>query len=129
LGASFGSKRDDQVPYLFLNQKYNLGGSEYNYDMLSPEFNGLRQKEIPVTSVAKAALSFQYRIMKKLYLTPSISYGKASGEFSPFNESEDIFGYGVNLGYESVIGPISLNISRNDVLDFSRIYFSVGFKF
>ncbi|PTT43537.1 patatin [Chryseobacterium sp. HMWF028] len=129
LGASFGSKRDDQVPYLFLNQKYNLGGSEYNYDMLSPEFNGLRQKEIPVTSVAKAAISFQYRIMKKLYLTPSISYGKASSEFSPFNENDDIFGYGVNLGYESVIGPISLNISRNNALDFSRIYFSVGFKF
>lgn len=129
LGASFGSERDDQVPYLFLNQKYNLGGSEYNYDMLSPEFNGLRQKELPVTSVAKAAISLQYRIMKKLYLTPSVSYGKVSNEFSPFNESSDIFGYGVNLGYESVIGPISLNISRNNVLDFSRIYFSVGFKF
>ncbi|PRB00886.1 patatin [Chryseobacterium sp. MYb7] len=129
LGASFGKEREYDIPYLFLNQKYNLGGSEYNGDMLNPEFNGLRQKEIPVTSVAKAAISFQYRIMKKLYLTPSVSYGKVSDELSPFNQSVDIFGYGVNLGYESVIGPISLNISRNDVLDFSRIYFSVGFKF
>ncbi|SEH32084.1 patatin-like phospholipase family protein [Chryseobacterium culicis] len=129
LGASFGSKRDDQVPYLFLNQKYNLGGSEYNYDLLSPEFNGLRQKELPMTSVAKAAVAFQYRIMKKLYLTPSFSYGKVSEELSPFNSSFDMFGYGVNLGYESLIGPINLNISRNSQLDFSRIYFSVGFKF
>ncbi len=129
LGASFGSKRDDQVPYLFLNQKYNLGGSEYNYDLLSPEFNGLRQKELPMTSVAKAAVAFQYRIMKKLYLTPSFSYGKVSEELSPFNSSFDMFGYGVNLGYESLIGPINLNISRNNQLDFSRIYFSVGFKF
>lgn len=129
LGASFGKEREYDIPYLFLNQKYNLGGSEYNYDLLSPEFNGLRQKELPVTSVAKAALSFQYRIMKKLYLTPSVSYGKVSDEFSPFNQSLDIFGYGVNLGYESVIGPISFNLSRNNVLDFSRIYFSVGFKF
>jgi NTE family protein len=129
LGASFGSKRDDQVPYLFLNQKYNLGGSEYNYDLLSPEFNGLRQKELPMTSVAKTAISLQYRIMKKLYLTPSFSYGKVSEELSPFNESFDMFGYGVNLGYESLIGPISINVSRNSQLDFSRIYFSVGFKF
>lgn len=129
LGASFGAKKEDQVPYLFLNQKYNLGGSEYNYDLLSPEFNGLRQKELPMTSVAKAALSFQYRIMKKLYLTPSFSYGKVSEELSPFNDSFDMFGYGLNLGYESLIGPISLNISRNSQLDFSRIYFSIGFKF
>ncbi len=43
LGASFG-KEKDLFPYLFLNQKYNLGGSEYNYDIMNPEFNGFRQK-------------------------------------------------------------------------------------
>ncbi|WPO89097.1 patatin-like phospholipase family protein [Chryseobacterium sp. HR92] len=129
LGASFGSGKEGKVPYLFLNQKYNLGGSEYNYDLLSPEFNGLRQKELPMTSVAKTAISLQYRIMKRLYLTPSFSYGKVSEELSPFKDSFDMFGYGVNLGYESLIGPISLNVSRNSQLDFSRIYFSVGFKF
>ncbi|MGL6129242.1 patatin-like phospholipase family protein [Chryseobacterium artocarpi] len=129
LGTSFGSVREDSVPYFFLNQKYNLGGSEYNYDLLNPEFNGLRQKELPMNSVAKAGVSLQYRIMKRLYLTPSFSYGKVSEEFSPFNDSFDMFGYGVNLGYESLLGPISLNISRNNQLDFSRIYFSIGFKF
>lgn len=82
-----------------------------------------------MTSVAKAGISFQYRIMKRLYLTPSFSYGKVSEEYSPFDNSFDMFGYGVNLGYESLLGPISLNISRNNQLDFSRIYFSIGFKF
>ncbi|AZA76294.1 patatin [Chryseobacterium sp. G0186] len=129
LGTSFGAQREDQVPYLFLNQKYNLGGSEYNYDLLNPEFNGLRQKELPMTSVAKVGLSLQYRMMKKLYLSPSFTYGKVSDEFSPFNNSYEMFGYGVNLGYESLLGPINLNISRNNQLDFSRIYFSIGFKF
>ncbi|MGE8431722.1 patatin-like phospholipase family protein [Chryseobacterium joostei] len=129
LGTSFGTQREDKVPYLFLNQKYNLGGSEYNSDLLNPEFNGLRQKELPMTSVAKVGLSLQYRIMKKLYLSPSFTYGKVSDEFSPFNDSYDMFGYGVNLGYESLLGPINLNVSRNNQLDFSRIYFSIGFKF
>ncbi|MGE8552471.1 MAG: patatin-like phospholipase family protein [Chryseobacterium jejuense] len=129
LGTSFGSYKDDTVPYLFLNQKYNIGGSEYNYDLLNPEFNGLRQKELPMNSVAKLGMSLQYRIMKRLYLTPSFSYGKVSEELSPFNDSFAMFGYGVNLGYESLIGPINLNISRNNQLDFSRIYFSIGFKF
>ncbi|OCA79890.1 patatin [Chryseobacterium contaminans] len=129
LGTSFGSYRDDAEPYFFLNQKYNLGGSEYNYDLLNPEFNGLRQKELPMNSVAKVGVSLQYRIMKKLYLTPSFTYGKVSEELSPFNDSFEMFGYGVNLGYESLIGPINLNISRNNQLDFSRIYLSIGFKF
>ena len=129
LGTSFGSYRDDAEPYFFLNQKYNLGGSEYNYDLLNPEFNGLRQKELPMNSVAKAGISLQYRIMKRLYLTPSFTYGKVSEELSPFNDSFEMFGYGVNLGYESLIGPININISRNNQLDFSRIYFSIGFKF
>jgi NTE family protein len=82
-----------------------------------------------MTSVAKLGLALQYRIMKRLYLTPSLSYGKVSEEYSPFNDSFNMFGYGVNLGYESLIGPISLNISRNNQLDFSRIYFTIGFKF
>lgn len=129
LGTSFGSYRDDAEPYFFLNQKYNLGGSEYNYDLLNPEFNGLRQKELPMNSVAKVGVSLQYRIMKRLYLAPSFTYGKVSEELSPFNDSFEMFGYGVNLGYESLIGPINLNISRNNQLDFSRIYFSIGFKF
>ncbi|MCJ7935818.1 MAG: patatin-like phospholipase family protein [Chryseobacterium sp.] len=128
LGTSFGPVKEN-VPYLFLNQKYNIGGSEYNYDLMNPEFNGLRQKELPMTSVAKAGLSLQYRVMRRLYLMPSFSYGKVSEEFSPFNDSFDMFGYGLNIGYESLIGPININFSRNNQLDFSRIYLSVGFKF
>nr|WP_315027753.1 patatin-like phospholipase family protein [uncultured Chryseobacterium sp.] len=128
LGGSFGSEKAE-VPYFFLNQKYNLGGSEYNYDLLNPEFNGFRQKEIPVASVAKVGVSFQYRIMKRLYLTPSLQYSAISDELSPFNNNLKILGYGANLGYESLLGPISMNISRNDYLNFWRIYFSIGFKF
>lgn len=128
IGTSFGAEREE-YPYLFLNQKYNLGGSEYNYDLLNPEFNGLRQKELPITSVAKAGVSFQYRIMKRLYFTPSFNYGKISEQLSPFKESYNTIGYGANLGYESLLGPISFNISRNDLINFWRIYFSIGFKF
>lgn len=129
LGASLGSVREEQIPYLFLNEKYNLGGSEYNTELMNPEFNGLRQKELPTNSVVKGGLSLQYRVMKKFYIAPSFTYGKISDELSPFNDSFDMFGYALNLGYESLIGPININISRNNQLDFSRIYFSIGFKF
>ncbi len=74
-------------------------------------------------------MSFQYRIMKRLYLTPSLQYSVVSDDLSPFKNNFNILGYGANLGYESLLGPISMNISRNDFLNFWRIYFSVGFKF
>ena len=133
LGTHFSSKKEDKdkeaIPYLFLNQKYNLGGSEYNFIGTNPEFNGFRQQEVPLSAFAKLGLEVQYNLYNHLYLTPSFHYGKGSDELSPFNESIDIFGYGFNLGYESILGPININISKNSVTDFWRAYFSIGFKF
>ena len=40
-----------------------------------------------------------------------------------------MIGYGLNLGYESLLGPININVSKNDLLDIWRVYFSIGFKF
>ncbi|ASW75856.1 patatin [Chryseobacterium piperi] len=132
LGTSFSPQTlgpSDGAPYFFLNQKFNLGGSEYNFDGMSPEFNGFRQKEIPINSVAKVGLEVQYRIYHKLYLTPSFHYAAVSDELSPFKSNTKLIGYGLNLGYESLLGPININISRNDVLNLWRAYFSIGFKF
>ncbi|HAY3552045.1 patatin-like phospholipase family protein [Elizabethkingia meningoseptica] len=129
LGTSFAKKSGVGFPYLFLNQKYNLGGSEYNYDLMDPEFNGFRQREFPVSSVAKGGISLQYRIMKKLYLTPSLQYAQLSDELSPFKDNVSMLGYGLNLGYESLLGPININVSKNELIDFWRVYFSIGFKF
>ncbi|PIF47772.1 NTE family protein [Chryseobacterium sp. 52] len=131
LGTHFSSKNtnEEETPYLFLNQKYNIGGSEYNFGGTTPEFNGFRQKEGPINSLAKAGLDLQYRFYKNLYLTPSFHYGKGSDELSPFKYGQDIYGYGANLGYESVLGPININVSKNNVINFWRVYFSIGFKF
>lgn len=137
LGTHFSSKNTDpnidgieKTPYLFLNQKYNLGGSEYNFSGINPEFNGLRQKEAPTNSFAKLGLEIQYNLYKNLYLTPSFHYGRAGNELSPFTkEATNIYGYGLNLGYESILGPININVSKNDAINFWRVYFSIGFKF
>lgn len=131
LGTHFSSTKSDEelAPYLFLNQKFNLGGSESSFGGNDPEFNGLRQKELPTNSIAKLGLDLQYRFYKKLYLTPSFHYGRGSEELSPFNNGEDIIGYGLNLGYQSILGPINVNVSKNNLINFWRVYFSIGFKF
>lgn len=131
LGMHFSSKNIDpeKDPYLFLNQKYNLGGSEYNFSGINPEFNGFRQKEIPVNSLFKLGLDVQYNFYKNFYLTPSFQYVNASYNLSPFRENDMYYGYGLNLGYESILGPININLSKNNTIDFWRVYFSIGFKF
>lgn len=127
--SSIDKEEKEGSPYLFLNQKFNIGGSENNFKGNSPEFNGLRQKEVPINSFAKTGLEVQYNFYKSFYLTPSFQYGKGSHELSPFKDSDEIYGYGINLGYESILGPINLNIPKNNILPFWRVYFSIGFKF
>ncbi|MBK1898055.1 patatin-like phospholipase family protein [Chryseobacterium paridis] len=132
LGTNFAPQTlgsSEGIPYLFLNQKFNLGGSEYNFDGMNPEFNGFRQKEVPMNSIAKLGLEVQYRIYHRIYLTPSFHYASISDELSPFKSNEKLIGYGLNLGYESILGPININVSRNDALSIWRAYFSIGFKF
>jgi len=87
LGTHFGEKiRENTIAFLFLNQKINVGGSEYNFDGFNPEFNGFKQKELPFNSIAKAGVTLQYNLLKSLYLSPSFHYGKLSGDLSAFGK-------------------------------------------
>ncbi|SIQ93477.1 NTE family protein [Chryseobacterium sp. RU37D] len=133
LGTHFSSRlienEEYTVPYLFLNQKYNLGGSESNTEGINPGFNGFRQKEIPLNSITKVGLDIQYKIINNLYFIPSLQYAIASDYLSPFKESIAVLGYGLGLGYHSIVGPININVSKNDALNIWRAYFSIGFKF
>jgi NTE family protein len=130
LGAHFASKIDEQeLPYLFLNQKFNVGGSEYNFNGINPEFEGFRQKELSAASFAKVGIDLQYNIYKNLYLTPSFHYGRESEDLTPFKNGYDVYGFGLNVGYESILGPININVSKNTYVNTWRVYFSIGFKF
>ncbi|WP_234110976.1 patatin-like phospholipase family protein [Chryseobacterium sp. R2A-55] len=122
---------DENIPYIFLNQKFYTGGSEFNDDGMNPEFEGFKQKELPVNSIAKLGFAAQYNPFGKFYLTPSLSYGRISAELSGFDEgnSQNVFGYGINLGYFSVVGPLNFSVSKNNLIDIWRYYFSIGFKF
>ncbi len=131
LGAHFSSdpKSPEKIPHLFFDQKFNIGGSEYDFNGVSPTFNGFRQKELPASSFFKLGFDLQYNFYRKFYVTPSFHYGSGSNELNPFVENDILYGYGAGFGYESVLGPINLYISKNNFIDFWRIYFSIGFKF
>ena len=114
--------------YLFLSQKFHLGGfANVGLDD-QPIFSGLRYREYPVNNLAALYLGVQYAPIKNLYITPHISVG-ADIQAPNLQDSDLLYGAGIDLDYNSLIGPIKLSFSRSNVLRASRFFFSLGYAF
>ena len=114
--------------YLFLSQKFHLGGfANVGLDD-QPIFSGLRYREYPVNNLAALYLGVQYTPIKNLYITPHISVG-ADVQAPNIQDSDLLYGAGIDLDYDSLIGPIKLSFSRSNVLRTSRFFFSLGYAF
>lgn len=114
--------------YLFLSQKFNLGGFA-NLGMDNQTiFSGLRYREYPVNNLAALYLGVQYTPLKDLYITPHVSVGMDI--LGPnVRDSDLLYGAGIDLDYDSLIGPIKLSFTRSNVLRTSRFFFSLGYAF
>ena len=114
--------------YLFLSQKFNLGGfANVGLDD-QPIFSGLRYREYPVNNLAALYLGVQYTPIKNLYITPHFSVGMDI-QGPNMRDSNLLYGAGIDLDYNSLIGPIKLSFSRSNVLRASRFFFSLGYAF
>ncbi|WP_299282307.1 patatin-like phospholipase family protein [uncultured Porphyromonas sp.] len=114
--------------YLFLSQKFNLGGFA-NLGMDNQTiFSGLRYREYPVNNLAALYLGVQYTPVKDLYVTPHVSVGMDI-QAPNVRDSDLLYGAGIDLDYDSLIGPIKLSFTRSNVLRTSRFFFSLGYAF
>ena len=114
--------------YLFLSQKFNLGGFA-NLGMDNQTiFSGLRYREYPVNNLAALYLGVQYTPIKDLYVTPHVSVGMDI-QAPNVRDSDLLYGAGIDLDYDSLIGPIKLSFTRSNVLRTSRFFFSLGYAF
>lgn len=114
--------------YLFLSQKFNLGGFA-NLGMDNQTiFSGLRYREYPVNNLAALYLGIQYTPIKDLYITPHVSVGMDL-QAPNVRDSDLLYGAGIDLDYDSLIGPIKLSFTRSNVLRTSRFFFSLGYAF
>lgn len=117
--------------YLFLNQKFYVGGHadmEQNNNLI---FTGLNRNEYPTNNVISLYLALQYTLFKNVYLTPSISVGREIGKSDdlPENNKNLLWGYGIDLNYMSLIGPMKLSICRSGTLLQNRMFISLGYLF
>lgn len=114
--------------YLFLSQKFPLGGFA-NLGMDNQTiFSGLRYREYPVNNLAALYLGIQYSPTKSLYITPHASVGMDI-QAPNVGDSDLLYGAGIDLDYDSLIGPIKLSFTRSNILRTSRLFFSLGYAF
>ncbi|SIO15831.1 patatin-like phospholipase family protein [Algoriphagus halophilus] len=101
------------------------------------KFWGLNYAEVQSPNFLKAGLDFQIVPFKKIYLRTGLNLLGFSSSYS-FKEKEylnNIFnddryvGYGIDLTYQSFIGPITVGLSSNAQDKQLRSYISLGYSF
>ncbi len=115
---------------------YFIGGFRRPYGN-GAEFLGAYQREYYSQNLLYVAAGLQYEPVKKIFITGMVNYvdveypAKWFG-MRNFNDLDSVnrrYGFGLSVGYNSIIGPVSLAMAK----DFNRkLYlwnFSVGYYF
>jgi NTE family protein len=127
----------NNTAYLYLNNYFSLGGTDEREIYSNVGFVGLKQGEVPIRGLSAFTFSAQYNPFKDLYLIPMLSYAAESNGYNVvgniFNNSKDYVGYGMHVGYMSIVGPVDFVVSKstaNTNINFPwRAYLSFGYKF
>jgi NTE family protein len=111
------------------NNFYLLGGIE-SLNRRSVSFIGYHSNEIPVTRMASVRTDADIEVFKDIHLEIMANIA-ATGNMDDFSF---LTGYGLGLGYMSIIGPLKIGImygNESHKENFNRIkgFISIGFKF
>jgi len=125
-----------------LGAKYGLGGNQLNPRRDSFVFPGLNEGELSVAQFSKLNLGLQYNFKSKLYVVPHIDCAvvgfdnfnnyinnifNAKGQWRDFKDVGFLLSTGVTLGYNSILGPVTFDVSWVNNVDKVRLFFGVGF--
>ncbi len=116
--------------------EFFLGGIQ-NLRFIDTPVWGLNYGEVTTPNFVKAGINLQVIPIKKIYFRAGANWIGYS-DYLPINDDrfpdrifqdENLFGYGADLSYQSLVGPITVGISSNASDGVVRGYFSLGFSF
>lgn len=117
--------------------EFNIGGSQM-VNIFDTRFRGLHYSELIEANFLKLSFNFQNIFWKNLYLQyglgflayyPYVPLDQLSlFDFDTMINDYTMIGYGFELRYKSVIGPISFGMSGNSQDRYIRYYFQLGFS-
>ena len=112
LGIAAGTINGDSIP---LNKFIKLGAGIDNIDKREFNFTGYNYQEKIVDKALLFKFGVQYQLYNDLYLTGNFNLGTFDEVRNSNIKMWDdyIRGYEIALGYDSLIGPITLGISTN----------------
>ena len=131
-------------------ETFYVGGTDISERDNTLAFIGLRKAEIEFSQYLRLGISGQYHLAKHFYLSPSVNIGRFSDNYKTLfsnifdwdlrKDNSDpialqaltpthILGYGLNLGYQSKIGPVNLLVHSNTFTHSWYVFFSFGYKF
>lgn len=130
-----------------LSDGYYVGGAEQRSRPNQIPFMGIKEGQLDdYNSFATLQLGLQLEVLPKLFVTPAFNYYYSANTPDDFfkyiskidleelaTSSSDVFQntytYGINFGYRSLIGPINLVVSKNQLSKKPMLYFTLGYKF
>ncbi|MEN2282447.1 patatin-like phospholipase family protein [Algoriphagus sp. SE2] len=114
-----------------------LVGGYQNIRFIDSHFWGLNYGEVQTSNYLKAGIDAQIIPIKNVYIRAGVNFLGFSDSFS-IND-EDLFskifqdgkytGFGADISYKSIIGPITVGVSSNNKDHKLRSYFSLGLSF
>lgn len=135
--------RDNQFSFdtFGLGAKYFLGGYLTSPRESSLVFPGLNENDLPVSQIIKLNLKLQINPLHNFYVSPHVDYASvgfgnfkdymkdvfvSKGNWTDSFETSNLFSMGATVSYDSILGPINLDVSWVNDIDKFRPYFGVG---
>jgi len=107
-----------------------LGGvQQTNYMENNMLFNGLHRIELNTSSAGTARLEARLRMWEKIYISAMGDFGVYSEESLMLTNQKTIYGFGVKAAYDSVVGPLEVNLSFSSFNKDFIPFLSLGYWF
>lgn len=114
----------------FINS-FNLGGT-YLYLENQLTFTGLNEYELVSENILAAAIGYQYHIGRSVYATALANaalFDFSFGRPEELSSEKLVFGGGLSVGYDSLIGPFELTFSYSPQTKKVIGYVNLGWMF
>ncbi|BDD07304.1 patatin-like phospholipase family protein [Aureibacter tunicatorum] len=114
---------------------FQVGGLN-DYRFFSIPFIGLRDKEYLVNQFMIGRFGLQFEVWNNFYIIPEANYmlysSQALEDLFEHNTSDaynNILGYGLTIGYNSILGPLNITLMNSTSSTPVQVYVNLGFIF
>ena len=72
---------------------------------------------------------YRFQLMKNHYLTGIVNYARDSDSFINYIQGLGYFGAGLEYAYDTIFGPLKVNVHWSNLSNTIGLYFSAGYNF